>query len=181
MSEDLWYSERRERWRPKRVRLLLVAESAPDDGGDLSNRRFFYEDDLTGHDGLFREVVRVLYDSPKLTSGPGAKRPWLARLQADGVYLIDLAAVAVNELDAASRARALTRNIEATVRAAKEVEPEGVVLIKQNVFDLLERPIRSAGLPLLHDEFVHFPGSGQQKNFRERFAAAVARLGSLAE
>ncbi len=178
MSEDPWYSERRARWKPDRARLLLIAESAPDDGGDLANRRFFYDDNLTSKDGLFREVVRALYDNPPLTSGPNAKKPWLAKLKADGVYLIDLAPVPVNYHSPSERAAALQRNIEATVSHATELEPDGVVLVKQNVFDLMERPIRAAGLPLLHDAMIPFPGSGQQKRFRERFAAALARLES---
>lgn len=52
MSEDSWYSERRACWKPDQVRLLLIAESAPDDGGDAANRRFFYDERLTGKDGL---------------------------------------------------------------------------------------------------------------------------------
>ena len=31
-------------------------------------------------------------------------------------------------------------------------------------------------LPLLHDEYIPFPGSGQQKRFQERFATAYAQL-----
>lgn len=181
MSEDSWYSERRARWKPDRVRLLLVAESAPDDGGNLDNRRFFYDDDLTSKDGLFREVVRALYDNPTLTSGPNAKRPWLQKLKADGIYLIDLASVPVNYHSPSERASALQRNIETTVSHATELEPDGVVLVKQNVFDLLERSMRAAGLPLLHKVMIPFPGSGQQKRLRERFANALARLESREE
>lgn len=176
MSEDPWYAERRARWKPEHVGLLLIAESAPDDDdGDLANRRFFYDETLTGKDGLFREVVRALYDNPTLVSGPNAKKPWLEKLKADGVVLIDLATVPVNEFGASDRAAALSRNVAETTRLAAELEPDGVVLVKQNVFDLLSGPIRSAGLPLLHDEFIPFPGSGQQKRFRERFAVALAR------
>lgn len=175
MSEDPWYSERRARWKPEHVRLLLIAESAPDDGGDLANRRFFYDDNLTGKDGLFREVVRALYDDPPLTSGPNAKMHWLEKLQSDGLYLIDLAPVPVNYHSPSERAAALQRNIDATVSHASELEPDGVVLVKQNVFDLLAGPLRAAGLPLLHDAMIPFPGSGQQKRFRERFAATLAR------
>lgn len=176
MSEDPWYSERRARWKPERVRILLIAESAPDDGGDIASRRFFYEDTLTGKDGLFREVVRALYDNPPLASGPNAKKPWLEKLKADGVFLIDLAPVPVNYHSPSERVTALQRNIEATVSLAAALQPDGVVLVKQNVFDLLERPIRAAGLPLLHDAMIPFPGSGQQKRFRERFADALTRL-----
>jgi len=175
MAEDLWYAERRARWKPERVRLLLIAESAPDDGGDLANRRFFYDEALTGKDGLFREVVRMLYGNPPLTSGPKAKTPWSERLQSDGVYLIDLARTPINHHAPRERLSALNQNIDGAVRLACRLNPEGIVLVKQNVFDLLEQPLRAAGLPLLHDAFIPFPGSGQQKRFRERFAPALAR------
>lgn len=176
MSEDPWYSERRAHWKPVPVRLLLIAESAPDDGGDLANRRFFYHDNLTGKDGLFREVVRALYGNPVLVSGPNAKKPWLEKLKSDGVFLIDLAPVPVNYHSPSERAAALQRNIEATVSLARDLDPDGIVLVKQNVFNLLERPLRAAGLPLIHDAMIPFPGSGQQTRFRERFADALTRL-----
>ena len=176
MSEDSWYAERRTRWAPDHVRLRLVAESAPDDGGDVSNRRFFYDENLTGKDGLFREVVRALFANPALVSGPGEKTSWLEKLMTEGVYLIDLAPVPVNYHSPAERASALQRNIAATVSRAVELKPDGVVLVKQNVFELLQRPALKAGLPLLHDDFIPFPGSGQQKRFRGRFAAALERL-----
>lgn len=176
MTEDDWYADRRARWKPERVRLLLIAESAPDDGGDPANRRFFYDEHLTSKDGLFREVVRVRYDNPKLDSGPEAKTPWLEKLKADGIYLIDLAGVPVNYHSPSQRLEALQRSVEETVALASSLSPEGVALVKQNVFDLLEAPVRAADLPLLHDEFIPFPGSGQQKRFRERFAQALNRL-----
>lgn len=180
MSEDPWYAERRSRWQPEHVRLLLVAESAPDDGGDLVDRRFFYDETLTSKDGLFREVVRALYDDPPLTSGPNAKTPWLAKLKADGVFLIDLAAEPVNYHGAGQRAAALRRNIEATVTLSASLKPEGVVLVKRNVFELLNAPMRDAGLPVLHEDFIPFPGSGQQRRFRERFAQAISSLDDFA-
>jgi hypothetical protein len=176
VSEEDWYSERRARWEPEHVRLLLIAESAPDDGGDIANRRFFYDESLTGKDALFREVVRALYDDPPLVSGPDAKTPWLKKLKHDGVYLIDLAPVPVNYHTPLERADALQLNIEATISRAAELQPDGVVLVKQNVFGLLQNPVLEAGLSLLHDDFIPFPGSGQQKRFRERFAAALTEL-----
>ncbi|GAA4266189.1 hypothetical protein [Frondihabitans peucedani] len=180
MSEDKWYAERRARWQPDHVRVLLVAESAPDDGGDLGNRRFFYDQKLTSKDGLFREVVRALYGVPLLTSGPNAKSPWLAKLKADGVFLIDLAAEPVNYHGAEERAAALRRNIETTVTLASFLQPEGILLVKRNVFDLLSAPMRNEGLPVVHDDFIPFPGSGQQRRFRWRFAQAISSLDGFA-
>lgn len=178
MSEDEWYAERRRRWRPERVRLLLVAESAPHDNGVIADRRFFYDGDLTGRDSLFREVVRTMDGNPPLKSGPGAKSPWLARLQQDGVFLIDLAPVPVNKYTVGERTQVLASEIAATTQRAKSLAPAGVVLVKQNVFELLHMPFQDAGLNLLHNHFIPFPGSGQQARFREQFAAALENLPS---
>lgn len=172
-SEDDWYATRRAKWKPDHVRLLLIAESAPDDGGDIKNRRFFYDDNLTAHDGLFREVVKTMFNVGALPGGPRAKTPWLRKLQERGVYLIDLAPVPVNYM-AAERDAVLAANVAECVALARSLEPGGVVVLKKNVFEMLQDPLRQAGLPLLHDRFIPFPGSGQQKRFREAFAAALA-------
>lgn len=70
----------------------------------------------------------------------------------------------------------LRQNIETTVTLASSLTPEGVLLVKRNVFELLNSPMRDAGLRVLHDDFIPFPGSGQQRRFRERFAQAISSL-----
>jgi hypothetical protein len=174
--ENDWYASRRKRWMPTKVRLLLIAESAPDDGGDDGNRRFFYDDDLTAKDSLFREVVRVLFENPPLVSGVGAKVPWLEELRARGVFLIDLAPVPVNYSNHSDRETILAANVGTCLNLVRELQPDGIVLCKINVFHALQTPLRAAGLPLLHNEPIPFPGSGQQKRFRKLFATAIARL-----
>lgn len=176
LEEDAWYADRRSRWKPARVRLLLVAESPPADGGNISDRRFFYDEKLTSADGLFREVVKTLYDKPTLVSGQDQKRRWLERLQHDGVYLIDLAPHPVNMLDPNQRQASLSSRVHQTVAVATDLRPSGIVLIKKNVFELLSKPMHRAALPVLHDTFVPFPGSGNQKRFRESFSAAIRHL-----
>jgi hypothetical protein len=42
-----------ERYRPDRIRLLLVAEAPP-----VEQSRYFYYGDVTQHDSLFRYVVK---------------------------------------------------------------------------------------------------------------------------
>lgn len=147
-DKDPWYAERRARWKPERVRLLLIAESAPDDGGDIANRRFFYDDDLTRHDGLFREVVRALFAVDELVSGPDAKHPWFERLRDAGVYLIDLAPIPVNYSSPTERNRVLTTNTDVTVGQAVKLQPNGIILVKKNVFEQLRSPLLAANQPL---------------------------------
>jgi len=118
----------------------------------------------------------VSFDRPELTSGPGAKVPWLERLRDRGVYLIDLASVPVNYHSRADRAAALQQNIDSTVTLAEKLAPDGIVLIKKNVFEMLHEPLSKAGLLVLHDTPIPFPASGRQPQFRELFQAAVEEL-----
>lgn len=53
-----WYEELRERYRPERICVLLVAESPPDPGD--GKRRFFYSPELRA-DNLYRGVAQALY------------------------------------------------------------------------------------------------------------------------
>jgi hypothetical protein len=53
-----WYEELRERYRPARLRYLLIAESPPDPGD--GERRFFYSPALT-IDNLYRGVAEAVY------------------------------------------------------------------------------------------------------------------------
>ncbi len=78
---------------------------------------------------------------------------------------------------AKERHEALQENVTATTQQAVELTPDGVILIKRNVFELLNQPLRDAGLSVLHDEFIPFPGSGQPRRFREGFQAAL--IGAL--
>ncbi len=173
-TEDGWYAVRRERWRPGKVTLLLIAESVP--AAPEADRRFFYDDTLTSRDGLFREVIRTIYPGAHLESGDRGKTPWLGRLRADGVFLIDLADSPVNDLPASQRAQVLRSAVPSAVIRASALQPLGVALIKKNVFELLRAPALEVGLPILHDEYLPFPASGQQVRFREGFGQAVQRL-----
>lgn len=94
LHEDPWYSKRRDRWRPKHVRLLLIAKSAPDPGS--APRRYFDDEDLTTSDGLFQEVAKALLAVGKLTQGRREKSPWLRSLRDQGTFPIDLAPIPVD-------------------------------------------------------------------------------------
>jgi len=161
-----WYEHLRERYRPDRVRLLLVAESAPDPGG--AERRFFYAPVLSAHDNLFRGVVRALYGT-----SPGRKAddktPWLERLRDDGVFLIDLVPSPVDKLTSGARASARRQGVRPCIETITRLDPSGIVVCHAPTFRLLRGPLRDARLPLLHVDPIPFPLG----NWREEFVAGV--------
>ncbi|GAA1681210.1 hypothetical protein [Microbacterium lacus] len=176
-AEEPWYSQLREQWRPQHVRLLMIAESAPDDGGDVSRRRFFYADRL-GADNLFRGVVEAMYGSTKDDLKRTGKRPWLERLQTDGFFLIDLAPYPVNALGSAARRRSLLDAVPGCVSRAAEVAPDGVVVVKADLYPMLAGPLRKADLPLLQDGPIAFPLGNTRAEFVDGFNRARSKLGA---
>lgn len=174
MLEDSWYQALRQRWKPEKVRLLLIGESPPDDGGDITKRPFFYAEELSGSDLLFRGVADALCDSGKLTKGD-LKTPWHHQLRDQGVYLIDLASVPVNGLSTSARNKVLRDSVDGCVQRVLDLAPDGIAICHTPTFKLLSRPLLAASLPLLHDTPIPFPMI-KRAEFVEKLRAAVAKL-----
>ena len=172
MNATAWYEALRAEWRPASVKLLLIGESAPDSGAIESDRRFFYAPTISGSDNLFRGVVSALYDGPKLRKGED-RRPWLERLRADGVYLIDLVPYPVDKLSAGERRRARRDHVDSCVATAVALSPEGIIVCHGPTFELLSEPLRDNRMPVLHAKAIPFPLGNHRERFVESFRAAL--------
>lgn len=174
--EDGWYAELRAQYQPEHVRLLLIGESAPTDHGGTRPRNFFYADH-PGYDNLYRGVVQALYDLRGLKKRSHDKRPWLRRLQADGIFLIDLVPYPVNDVRSKTQRKAILReNVPGCIERAAVLDPDGILLCSGDVFDALSTPLREAGLPLLHTSPLSFPLGNVRDQFVAGFLEAYARL-----
>ena len=174
--EERWYAQLRHQWKPEKVRLLMIAESAPDDRGDPSTRRFFYADNL-GADNLFRGVVEATYGVDRETLKKTGKARWLEKLRSDGFYLIDLAEYPVNAMNATARRRTLLDAVPGCVDRARRLSPEGVVIVKSDLYALLVRPLKEAGVNVLQDGPVVFPLGNTRAQFVNQFNRAGSQLG----
>lgn len=153
--------EAAQRFRPKRVRLLLVAEAPP-----AALHRYFYFPNVTEHDSLFRYVARLVLDAEPTRSG---KLELLDSLRDAGVFLID-----VCEEPIADKSD-LRQAVPDLVRRVKAIHPEHVILIKATVYDVARLPLKEAGVPVV-DAMVPFPGSGQQRRFEEAMSAVLESI-----
>lgn len=72
-----------ERYRPGHIKTLFIAEAPP----ALGSKRFFYFENVTSHDALFWETMRVLYSVTELERN--RKAEFLTRFKMDGFFLID--------------------------------------------------------------------------------------------
>src|SRR5436189_5868257 len=83
MIGEAWARRRvaERKYKPNRIRLLLVAESPPADEG-----RYFYFEDAPALDELFEEVCGVLFEEKP---GPDQATA-LKELRRRGVFVVDL-------------------------------------------------------------------------------------------
>jgi len=147
------------KYAPKRVRLLLVAESPP---GDLS-RYFYFEDASTG-DSLFEEVCGLLFEEKPQRN----KVPYLKELRRRGVFLVDL------KPDTPREDEKLGPYVAPFLINLDALAPEKIILIKSDVYDAAYSVMKKAGLPVV-DVRVPFPSTGHQVEFRQKFRQALVR------
>lgn len=148
-----------ERYRPDRVRLLLVAQ-APPDAAD----RYFYFTDVQTQDTLFRSVARAILPNTEPTRSN--KAVLLAQLRKRGVFLIDLNPDPVD-------GSPLSPYVPALLGRIAELRPEWIILIKADVYDTSYPALAAAGLPVSKVR-IPFPSSGRQTEFAVAFGRALA-------
>lgn len=163
------YAAARNRYRPDEVRTLLIAESPP-----CNPERYFYFEDVRTHDSLFLEIVGVIYPELKAAylkskRDPELKAELLENFQSDGYLLIDLSEVP-QELTGESDAQCLPDLLARVKKLA--TKKTRIVLIKANVYDCAYEPLKELGYKV-SPERLPFPGSGQQRVFREGFRKAL--------
>jgi len=147
------------KYQPKRIRLLLVAESPPAD-----ESRYFYFEDAESAEPLFEEVCGVLFeDTPRPDKGASLKE-----LRRRGVFLVDL------KPDAPRRAEPLGPYWGPFMLNLGPLAPEKIVLLTVDVYDALHSVMKKAGLPVV-DLRIPFAPAGEQTHFRQKVRQALVR------
>ena len=145
------------RYRPDRVDTLLVAEAPPS-----ALDRYFYFEDVTIHDSLFRHVVEaVLSEKPSRD-----KAPYLEELRERGWFLVHMSEEPFRDRTV------LPPLLPDLLARCEELEPRRIVVVGARLFDLLYGPMRDAGLPVV-DVRLPYPGSGQQRRFLDGMRLVV--------
>lgn len=152
-----------EKYQPERTRVLFVAESPP-----LSVDRYFYFENVKGHDWLWIALMKALYPSEwEGTKTERKRKPyWLAKFQKSGFRLVD----AVKEpLSGSPRSRVVQIKASAPILISEiqAIAPDHLVLIKKTVYDALFQQLRDAGFLVINQTALPFPASGQQKRFHD--------------
>ena len=156
--------ERRERkadrYKPRRISLLLVAEAPP-----AALDRYFYFDNVHTKDDLFRYVCRgALGKEPDRSE----KAVLLGELRDKGMFLIDLQEEPIDGTP-------LRQSVPRLIERCRALEPRKIILIKATVFDVAYSALKEADLPVSNVR-VPFPGSGRQREFTIAFSRALEEV-----
>lgn len=176
------YDDIRQNYKPKRVSLLLVAESPPPASEVQSSRHFYRSDKIRHEDRLFTNTIKALYaEAANLTEAEiqPSKEAWLRRLQQDGVYMIE--ALETSQQHNVTKKSRQSKIHEALPKLIERIRnlatPQtGIVLIKSNVYDVAAAPLKEAGFNVLNTGLVDYPGRYNQQAYREKLAKLATRV-----
>jgi len=165
------FEEARQKFKPKEIEYLLIAETPPKSNSD----RFFYFENVEKHDSLFLETMKLLY--PKETELfetkeiRKRKKKFLEKFKDDGFYLIDSLDQPFEKTYSTSQKVKLIKNGQKElVRKIQKLlsEKTKVILIAVPVFKANFQFFKHQNIPVINEEAVDFPGSGGQKKFKEK-------------
>ena len=175
------YETARQNYKPNHVKVLFIAESPPPAPEIQSSRQFYYADRIRKDDRLFTNTIRALYPETIVVPEPQLeehKEHWLKQFQGDGFYMIEaLEDSQEHEVTKKQRQERIRQALPRLIERVQEIaEPETkIILIKSNVFDVAAQPLREAGYSVLNTELVDYPGHFNQRAYREKVAALLAK------
>ncbi len=163
----------RRKYRPDRVKFLLVAEAPP----QLDSKRFFYFENVPAQDSLFIETIKVLYpqDCQDVSSVRAQKRRFLERFMRDGFYLIDACEEPIAK--GASKAKQIESNLSSLLTKAGQFSGAKIILISATVYKGCCERMKEVGLNVINEALIDFPGSGGQVKFRNKITTLLRKHG----
>jgi hypothetical protein len=167
------FKRARRKYRPHKVRLLLIAESPPSSGG------FFYFPTTIGKDHLFRETMKALDLWPKnepMRRGVD-KQGMLRQFQLMGLYLLDTCNSPVDKLRPVQRREAVLQQIPRLVQDVIDLDPSHIFVVKSSIFNPVITALREHGLgsKILNSRPVPFPSHGNQRIYRSLMKRALVK------
>lgn len=157
----------------KGIAILFIAESPPSSGG------YFYSDEATGRDNLFRETMKALAlceEGRKMPKGLH-KRSLLERFKDMRFFVLDVSYEPVDKMPAYKRRFALEKEIPRLLDDVRELDPESIIIIKASIFAIVKEALEKAGFAerILNSHALPFPSHGNQKKYRDDLRKLIAR------
>lgn len=168
------YDQLRESFKPKIIKVLLIAESPPPAATVQSSRHFYRFETIRKDDRLFVNTIKALYpETENLTEAQleNEKKKWLDKFSKDGFYFIEaLQESQKHEVTKKGRQTKIGDHLPDLIERVKSVaSPKTkIILIKSNVFVVAAQPLRDAGFNVLNKSLVDYPGHFNQTAYKNK-------------
>ena len=158
------YSVARNKYKPRKVNLLFIAESPPSSGG------YFYSEKTIGKDHLFRETMKALklWPSGRPMQKGLDKRSMLDEFRSLGFFLIDTCELPVDKLPPRQRRISTFEGASTLPKRVEALDPERILIVKKTVFKPAIQALSETEFEdrVLNTEPLPFPSHGNQKKYR---------------
>ena len=149
-------------YRPKRINVLFVGESAPASG------KFFYKADPP----VFREIRRAFSQHFGLRC---EDREFLDWFKASGCFLDDLVHTHINDKASGARKAARSASVESLASRIAEYRPKTIISIMKAIDPYVKDARRKSGICTKYF-CVPFPGYHWQREFRHEMCKLLPNL-----
>jgi hypothetical protein len=157
----------RQAYRPATVRVLFVGESPP------ANGTFFY----FGKSNLAQYTHEAFERVYGQTTDP---QEFLEAFRERGFYLVDLCQTPVNRLVKRARRAARRAGVEELTGMLRELRPDRIVVVMKAIEPAVMKAVEAAGLQGTPVDVLPFPAYGHQREYVEKLAALLKRIGRRA-
>lgn len=170
------YDTARELYKPRHIKVLMIAESQPPEAATESSRQFYRSDHAYKEDRLFINTIRALYPETMEISQQVLQEQkdfWLKKFQADGWYMIEALEISLpHEVTKQERQERIRKALPRLIDRVQQLVDKDtkIILIKSNVFIVAAGPLRNAGYNVLNTDLLDYPGRFNQKAYREKLA-----------
>lgn len=174
------YELTRKKYRPKKVKILLIAESPPPATSVASSRHFYRTDKTRRDDRLFINTMKALYeDAAELTEAQiePDKKKWLERFASEGFFMIEALEISQpHEVTKKERQEYIRQSLPRLIERVSLLADKStsIILIKSNVYDVAALPLRDSGFRVLNTELLDYPGRYNQAAYREKLARLLS-------
>ncbi len=149
------YRREAKNYKPDNIKVLFVAESPPPlKKGEKP--RYFYFKENKGPDLLFSSVVKAVYDID-YKKNPELKAKLMKKLREDGYFLVDVCEYPLRKND--DRNAHIRKNLPDLIERLRDLRNDKmkIVLIKNNVFDILNGRLTKLAFNVLNRRRIGFP------------------------
>lgn len=173
------YEAIRQKYKPEKIRYLLIAESPPPPPKFEGSRHFYRTDRPRRDDRLFLNTVRAIYpETIDLTDDQleQRKEEWLNRFKGDGWYMTESLEESVKKaIKKPERQERIKKALPRLIKRVGELADKDtkIVLIKSNVFEVACEPLKEAGFNVLNKALVDYPGFWNQKAYRDKLSELI--------